>query len=63
MTPQRETLEIVFTWPETGREEVRYRRQLGTDDARKLMQEVDELQARAAAMNEESPYSYRFVAY
>lgn len=54
-----ETLQIVFRWPD-GREEVRYERGLGTNDARLMMAEVDELQARADALGYENPYSYRF---
>lgn len=57
---QGETVEVVYVW-ENGREEVRYRRPLGTEDAAKLMAEVDELQARADFMGYTSPYSYRFV--
>lgn len=55
-----ETLQIIYRWPD-GREEVRYERQLGTEDARRLMAEVEELQARAELMGYESPYSFRFV--
>lgn len=56
----KETVEIVFRWP-SGREEVRYRRPLGTEDARRLMAEVEELQAKAELHGYESPYFFRFV--
>lgn len=57
-----DTLEIVYTWPDTGREEVRYRREpADSPDARKLMQEVEEMQARAEFMGYECPYSIRFI--
>ena len=52
-------LQVIFTWPD-GREEVRYERPVGTEDARKLAAEVEELQARAAYTGEESPYSIRY---
>ena len=56
-----ETLEVVYTWP-NGREEVRYRRPLGTADARRLLDEVQALHDVAALRGYESPYSVRFVA-
>lgn len=56
-----ETLQVVYTWPDTGREEVRYERYYNSDDAKKLMAEVEELQARAECFGYESPYSIRFV--
>lgn len=55
-----ETLEIVYVWPD-GREEVRYRRQLGTNDADRFMKEVDEIKARCDYFGEDCPYYYRFV--
>lgn len=55
-----ETLEIVYTWP-SGREEVRYRRPLGTDDARTFMAEVDAMKDRRERLGTECSYSYRFV--
>jgi hypothetical protein len=55
-----DTVEIVYRWPD-GREEVRYRRQVGTEDARRLMEEVEELEARAEFFGYETPYSFRFV--
>lgn len=54
-----ETMEIVFTWP-SGKEEVRYIRPIHSEEARSLMKEVDELEARLTFMGEECPYSYRF---
>lgn len=54
----RDTLEIIYTWP-NGREEVRYRRPDGTDDAKRLMDEVDAMKSRLESMGEECPYSYR----
>ena len=56
----RETVEIVYTWPD-GREEVRYRRPLNTESARKLMDEVQALHDRAEVDGYESPYSVRLV--
>jgi hypothetical protein len=54
--PGATTLEIVFTWP-GGREEVRYRRPLGSVEAEELRQEVNELRRRTW----DSPYSWREV--
>lgn len=51
------TLEIVYTWQD-GREEVRYRRPSPSEDADKLIAEVEELRAR---LGQECPYSYRIV--
>ena len=55
-----ETLEIVYKWP-NGREEVRYRRPAGTEDARSLIAEVEELQARADLLGYENPYFFRYT--
>lgn len=53
------TLEIVYTWPDSGREEVRYRREPhDSDDAKGLIKEVEDLKQR---LGEECPYSYRVV--
>jgi len=46
---------IVYTWPD-GREEVRYRRVPGSEEAKELMDEVDALKVR---LGEKCPYSYR----
>ena len=54
------TVEIVYRWDD-GREEVRYRRPHGSDDAKKLMMEVEILADRARLGRYESPYFYRFV--
>jgi hypothetical protein len=51
------TLEIVYVWQD-GREEVRYRRTAGSEDAQKLIDEVEELKSR---LKEECPYFYREV--
>lgn len=51
-----QTLEVVYTWPD-GRQEVRYRRWAGTEEAAKLMAEVEALRKA----HKDSPYSYRFV--
>ncbi len=51
-----DTLEIVFTW-EDGREEVRYRRPRGSQEANDLIADVTMLQARLP----DTPYSWRFV--
>lgn len=48
-------VEIVYTWPD-GREEVRYRRPVGSEDAVKLCTEVDVLRAKHG---DACPYSYR----
>lgn len=55
-----DTLQVVYRWPD-GREEVRYERPLYTEEARLMMAEVEELQARAEFLGYESPYSFRFV--
>lgn len=55
-------IEIVYTWPD-GREEVRYRRPAGSLDAVKYVNEVLELQRRAAEGGYVSPYSYRSVGH
>lgn len=54
-----ETMEIVYTWPD-GKEEVRYTRPMHSEEAEKLMSEVDAMHARLTYMGEECPYSYRF---
>ncbi len=46
---------IIYTWPETGRREVRYRRVAGSPEAQKLIDEVDVLKKR---LGDECPYSY-----
>lgn len=46
---------ITYTWPETGRKEVRYRRVAGSPEAQKLIDEVDKLKAQ---YGDECPYSY-----
>ncbi len=55
--PNPNTLEIVYTWPDTGREEVRYRRQLPSDEAERLRAEVNELKRKYA----DTAYSWREV--
>ena len=59
MTMEGEIFEVVFVWPD-GREEVRYRRPAGTDDARRFAQEIDEMEARLAMTGEDCPYFYRW---
>ena len=49
------TIQIIYTWPD-GREEVRYERPVGSDDALKLIVEVTDLQCRHG---QECPYSWR----
>lgn len=46
---------IIYTWPETGCKEVRYRRVAGSPEAQKLIDEVEELKKR---LGDECPYSY-----
>jgi hypothetical protein len=48
-------LEFVYVWPD-GREEVRYRRQAGSPDAEKLLEELERLQKRHGAA---CPYRVR----
>ena len=48
-------LEIVYRWPD-GREEVRYRRPSGSEDAERYIAEVNALQAR---LGPECPYFVR----
>lgn len=55
-----DAIEIVYVWP-NGREEVRYVRQAGTDDAQRLIDDVEKLRASCAASGEVCPYSYRRV--
>ena len=54
------TLEIVYRWP-NGREEVRYRREPhDSEDAKKLLKELEELKNR---LGEECPYFSRLKLY
>jgi len=48
--------QIIYTWQD-GREEVRYERPYGSDMAKKLMDEVDELKAKY----EDCCYSYKHI--
>lgn len=54
-------VEIVYTWKTTGREEVRYRRPAGSQDAQDLMDEVDNMRRIAEDRGYKSPYSYRII--
>lgn len=51
------TAEIVYTWPD-GREEVRYRRVVGTPECEEMEHEVSRLRAMHGT---ESPYRIRYV--
>ena len=51
-------IQIIYTWPD-GREEVRYERPIDSEDARRVMTEVDEAQARCELLGETCAYSYR----
>lgn len=48
-------IEIVYTWPD-GREEVRYRRKAGTQDAACLIEQVERMRSKHG---DKSPYSWR----
>lgn len=48
-------VEIVYRWPD-GKEEVRYRRLVHSQEAQRLMNEVDEIKNR---LGRECPYFYR----
>jgi hypothetical protein len=48
------TLSIIYTWPD-GRKEVRYQRLVGSDEAQRLVDEVDAIRKR---LGDKCPYSY-----
>jgi hypothetical protein len=48
-------MEVVYTWP-SGRQEVRYRRPIGSADALELERQVADLRQR---WGDECPYSVR----
>jgi hypothetical protein len=50
-------MEVVYTWP-GGREEVRYRRPTGSDDAKVLERRVELLRQMHGP---DSPYSIRYT--
>lgn len=54
---RKKILEVVYKWP-SGREEVRYRRAVGSVEAQNLQNQVDELHKRDG---KDSPYSYRIT--
>lgn len=49
-------VDVIYTW-ENGREEVRYRRLLGTSSAQRMIDEVAVLQQK---YGEKCPYSLRY---
>lgn len=53
----KETLEVIFTWP-SGRKEVRYRAEKGTEAHDKLLLQVIYLMESGEG---NTPYSFRYV--
>ena len=53
------TLLIFYRWPD-GREELRYERPADSEDARKLLVELEEAWARCELLGEECPYFVTF---
>lgn len=50
-------MEVIYTWPDSGKVEVRYRRPFPSAEADKLMAEVSKLKD----LYHDTPYDTRFV--
>ena len=56
------TFEVTYTWPESGKMEVRYRAAKGSMEESRLMGQLTNIFDKAGGKSK-SPYDYRYTDY